>query len=366
MSNPDYSELFPQPTGNEESFREHGRQLALDALLRAALETPKTTIEPAAAVPTARRSHRLIRWAIAASAMGLAVWMLPWDVPHKNADVPPGAIAKNDPELPHPMAAPKKAAPPNAESTAELEDWRVEPSAGAVFHVASPTKIVLEQGDLAIAPVSGTDRHDLIIETPVGIATANSAAEFVIGTTTPSHSTGSEDHMLNLQTHVLVLAGVVSLATSFGTQTGSVGQLLAAEPSQPPTKLAVASNNGFAFDLYHEIARDDAAKNLFFSPYSVSVALTMTAEGARGETAEQMAQVLHIPEDARRAGRDSATVPYNLALIHAGHASLNQRWSGDKSRDSEIHKQIAALRKDLAAANNEVARLQKSNKFDDA
>ena len=53
----------------------------------------------------------------------------------------------------------------------------------------------------------------------------------------------------------------------------------------------VASNQAFAFDLYHATAEDDA--NLVFSPYSVSTALSMLYAGARGETAAQMAETLH-------------------------------------------------------------------------
>ncbi|MEW6229087.1 MAG: serpin family protein [Bacillota bacterium] len=54
----------------------------------------------------------------------------------------------------------------------------------------------------------------------------------------------------------------------------------------------VAGNNSFAFDLYRQLARDKG--NLFFSPYSISSALAMTYAGARGETAKQMADVLHF------------------------------------------------------------------------
>ncbi|MCK5333558.1 MAG: serpin family protein, partial [Candidatus Aenigmarchaeota archaeon] len=38
--------------------------------------------------------------------------------------------------------------------------------------------------------------------------------------------------------------------------------------------------------------------NVFFSPYSISTALAMTYEGAKGKTAEEMQNVLHIPEDS--------------------------------------------------------------------
>ena len=52
----------------------------------------------------------------------------------------------------------------------------------------------------------------------------------------------------------------------------------------------VARNNRFAFDLFHAAQGEG---NLFFSPYCISTALAMTYAGARGETAEQMADVLY-------------------------------------------------------------------------
>lgn len=50
-------------------------------------------------------------------------------------------------------------------------------------------------------------------------------------------------------------------------------------------------NNAFALDLYRALAASD---NVVFSPYSISLALAMTYAGARGETASQMAQTLHV------------------------------------------------------------------------
>ncbi len=66
----------------------------------------------------------------------------------------------------------------------------------------------------------------------------------------------------------------------------------------------VNANNQFAFELYSKYKDDPKHENtnIFFSPYSISTALAMTYEGARGQTAEEMQSVLHFPEnpDVRR------------------------------------------------------------------
>ena len=59
----------------------------------------------------------------------------------------------------------------------------------------------------------------------------------------------------------------------------------------------VAGNSAFAFDLYQAIR--EGGGNLFYSPYSISLALAMTYAGARGETEQQTADTLHytLPQD---------------------------------------------------------------------
>jgi len=56
--------------------------------------------------------------------------------------------------------------------------------------------------------------------------------------------------------------------------------------------LLVEGNTAFAFDLYQALRGQEG--NLFYSPYSISLALAMAYAGARNETAQQMAGTLHF------------------------------------------------------------------------
>jgi len=56
--------------------------------------------------------------------------------------------------------------------------------------------------------------------------------------------------------------------------------------------LLVEGNTAFAFELYQALKEKEG--NLFYSPYSISLALAMTYAGARNETAEQMADTLQF------------------------------------------------------------------------
>jgi len=98
------------------------------------------------------------------------------------------------------------------------------------------------------------------------------------------------------------LMGAVVVLGCFATVL--IGQTAAAAeapggPAASGSLAAVAKgNNAFALDLYALLAKEEG--NLFFSPNSISTALAMTFAGARGETAEQMKQVLRFPCDGER------------------------------------------------------------------
>lgn len=79
------------------------------------------------------------------------------------------------------------------------------------------------------------------------------------------------------------------------------------EPSAPveSVEAIAASDMAFTFDLLRALAGDE---NVFVSPMSISTGVGMVAAGARGETREQIAEVLHetLSDDLVHAARGTA------------------------------------------------------------
>ena len=95
----------------------------------------------------------------------------------------------------------------------------------------------------------------------------------------------------------------------------------------------VRGNNVLAFDLYRTLSAGDDG-NLFYSPYSISMAMGMTYAGASGETERQMADALHflLPQDTLHPA-------FNTLYL-----DLDSRSGGKKDKDP------AAFRLNIANA----------------
>jgi len=92
---------------------------------------------------------------------------------------------------------------------------------------------------------------------------------------------------------------------------GLLGLNLAAQPYNPAGQAqwrrSVASQAAFAFNLYRVLDEDAPEGNLLYSPYSLYLALSMTYEGARGNTAAEMVKIL-FNEGGYDEGLRSATL----------------------------------------------------------
>ena len=87
----------------------------------------------------------------------------------------------------------------------------------------------------------------------------------------------------------------------------------------------VRGNNDFAFNLYQKL-REEESGNLFYSPYSISLALAMTYAGARGETERQMSNALHFTLSQDKL--HSAFNALDLQLASRGEGSGGQDGKG--------------------------------------
>ncbi len=67
---------------------------------------------------------------------------------------------------------------------------------------------------------------------------------------------------------------------------------LQAHAQMPPQDPLAPAENAFSVDLYGKLSQTQG--NLFFSPYSVATALDMIYAGAKGSTADQIAQTLDL------------------------------------------------------------------------
>lgn len=97
--------------------------------------------------------------------------------------------------------------------------------------------------------------------------------------------------LTNLSAMTVILLIIVS-----GCLAENSALLLEAQPitDEHAVQNLVKGNNEFAMDLYEKVCDIQESDNIFFSPYSISSALGMTYNGARGQTAVDMALVLHF------------------------------------------------------------------------
>lgn len=104
-----------------------------------------------------------------------------------------------------------------------------------------------------------------------------------------------------------------------------------AEPASSAEQAVVGANNRFACDLYSQLAADPeySESNLLFSPFSLSSALAITYEGARGTTADEIRSVLHFPDDSAVLREGFLDINAGLNAGNAGYTlrTANAMWA---------------------------------------
>jgi len=145
-----------------------------------------------------------------------------------------------------------------------------------------------------------------------------------------------------LKKTIYLSAAAILLAASSASAAETSGA--AARRPEQKEPAVISAGNSFAFKLYKRLATGDG--NVFFSPYSITVALAMTLEGARGGTAAEMEKVLELPGEAAR--RKFFAPDLDGIGDRLGVDIANAFWA-DKTRKF-LPRYVKLLKKDYKAA----------------
>ena len=128
----------------------------------------------------------------------------------------------------------------------------------------------------------------------------------------------------------LGLTALGALLTACGGSISAAAEARSDKPRQSAPQVApddlrafAAGHNRFGLAMYRLLG----GGNLFFSPYSIAQVLTMTSAGARGQTAQQMAQTLHSAFPQER--------------LHPAANALDQALSSRGAGEDGFHLEIA-------------------------
>ncbi|ELZ23358.1 proteinase inhibitor I4 serpin [Haloterrigena salina JCM 13891] len=113
---------------------------------------------------------------------------------------------------------------------------------------------------------------------------------------------------------------------------------LTTDPDLESDRLAeqIRGNVAVSFDVLARLREETPGENLFFSPYSVSIALAMTYAGARGETAAEMADALHYDLEGEALHAAFGALEGEFEQRNAdGETVETPEWSDDEGNEGE-------------------------------
>jgi serpin B len=122
---------------------------------------------------------------------------------------------------------------------------------------------------------------------------------------------------------ILPLAACAGPTAAAGEVKSDLARITSPDVSQTDAARLVEGNSAFACDLYQALRGQEG--NLFYSPYSISLALAMTYAGARGATEKQMAAALQF-----LLAQDSLHTAFNGLDLE-----LARRGQGAKGKDDQ-------------------------------
>ncbi len=129
-------------------------------------------------------------------------------------------------------------------------------------------------------------------------------------------------------------------------------------------KEVVEGNNKFAFDIFKEISKDENNKNVFISPLSISMALTMTYNGAKDNTKAEMNKVLGYE------GITDDKINNSYRILHSYLENIDENIKLNVSNSiwiregQNINKEFININKDIFGAKVDNLDFSKSSSVD--
>lgn len=253
----------------------------------------------------------------------------------------------------------------SVDSAAAAPSWTVESVGSADFRFTSSDTVELTIGEIMISAADGSNRA-LTIVTPnsqIKVRKSKSIVGFYDGDDSDRSNSDPKDTgnpaRIGL-TRILVLSGTAVLSNNSGSVNVSEEQLASVEDDDQPIVETVKHKTEFAINLYQQLRSSYPDDNIVVSPISISSTLAMLLEGARGETAEQIGNVLGLPDSARNRNDNSELIPWETVKIYSGIEQLNQVISRDASdsQNSEQKERLERSLESLKTKRAELARLQ--------
>lgn len=129
-------------------------------------------------------------------------------------------------------------------------------------------------------------------------------------------------------------------------------------------KEVVEGNNKFAFNIFKELSKEDKEKNMFISPLSISTALTMTYNGAKDNTKEEMSKVLGY----EKMDDDKINNSYKTLTGYLENVDKNIKLNIGNSiwirEGEEINKEFININKNIFSAKVDNLDFSKSSSVD--
>ncbi|WP_346869780.1 serpin family protein [Clostridium sp. UBA5119] len=129
-------------------------------------------------------------------------------------------------------------------------------------------------------------------------------------------------------------------------------------------KEVVEGNNKFAFNIFKEISKGENNKNVFISPLSISMALTMTYNGAKENTKAEMNKVLGYE------GMSDDKINNSYKILHSYLENIDENIKLNVSNSiwiregQNINKEFININKDIFGAKVDNLDFSKSSSVD--